>query len=36
MVVVDPATLPDRLRAAGFTDVEVEANPRAFRFRATR
>ncbi len=36
MVVVDPATLPDRLRAAGFTDVEVEANARAFRFRATR
>jgi SAM-dependent methyltransferase len=36
MVVVDPATLPDRLRAAGFADVDVEANPRAFRFRATR
>jgi hypothetical protein len=36
MTVVDPATLPDRLRTAGFTDVEVDAVPRAFRFRAVR
>jgi hypothetical protein len=36
MVVVDPATLPGRLRAAGFTDVEVDTVPQAFRFRATR
>jgi SAM-dependent methyltransferase len=36
MVVVDPATLPDRLRAAGFTGVDVGTAPRAFRFRATR
>lgn len=36
MTVVDPATLPDRLRAAGFTDVEVDVVPRVFRFRAAR
>jgi ubiquinone/menaquinone biosynthesis C-methylase UbiE len=36
MVVVDPATFPDRLRAAGFQDVEVEVNPYAFRFRARK
>jgi SAM-dependent methyltransferase len=36
MTVVDPATLPGRLEAAGFTDVEVDAVPRVFRFRATR
>jgi ubiquinone/menaquinone biosynthesis C-methylase UbiE len=36
MVVVDPRTLPDRLRAAGFTDVEIESTPRQFRFRATK
>lgn len=34
MVVVDPATLPDRLRAAGFAHAAVDAVPRAFRFRA--
>ena len=28
MVVVDPATLPDRLAAAGFTDVRVRHQPR--------
>ena len=36
MVVVDPATLPDRLRAAGLVDVRVNAVPRALRFRALR
>jgi ubiquinone/menaquinone biosynthesis C-methylase UbiE len=36
MVVVDPVSLPDRLRAAGFVDVAVETVPGAFRFRATR
>jgi SAM-dependent methyltransferase len=36
MVVVDPATFPERLKAAGFEDVQVEANSRAFRFRARR
>jgi hypothetical protein len=36
MIVVDPRTLPDRLRAAGFVDVEVETNPRQFRFRARK
>lgn len=36
MVVVDPATFPGRLGAAGFTDVQVDLDPRAFRFRARR
>jgi SAM-dependent methyltransferase len=36
MVVVDPATLPDRLRAAGLVDVHVDESPRSLRFRATR
>jgi SAM-dependent methyltransferase len=34
MVTVDPETLPDRLRAAGFTDVEVTVGVNRFRFRA--
>jgi SAM-dependent methyltransferase len=33
MVVIDPATLPRRLSAAGFTDVEVELR-RSVRFKA--
>jgi SAM-dependent methyltransferase len=36
MVVVDPGTFPERLKAAGFSDVEVETNGRAFRFCARR
>lgn len=36
MVPVDPDTLPDRLRATGFRDPEVELGDRSFRFRATR
>jgi SAM-dependent methyltransferase len=36
MVVVDPADLPGRLRTAGFTDVDVDTAPHAFRFRARR
>ncbi len=36
MVVVDPSTFPKRLEAAGFTDVQVDVNPYAFRFRARR
>jgi SAM-dependent methyltransferase len=36
MVVVDPRTFPRRLQAAGFGDVEIEVNERAFRFRARR
>jgi len=36
MVVVDPETFPQRLEAAGFTDIEVELNEYAFRFRAGR
>jgi SAM-dependent methyltransferase len=36
MVVVDPATFPNRLRAAGFQDVSVDVNPYAFRFRARK
>jgi len=34
MVLVDPATLAQRLEAAGFRDVQVETAPkRAFKFR---
>jgi len=36
MVVVDPASFPERLEAAGFMDVHVDVNPYAFRFRARR
>lgn len=36
MVPIDPATLPDRLRAAGLTNIQVDTNPRSVRFRATR
>jgi SAM-dependent methyltransferase len=36
LVVVDPKTLPDRLRAARFQDVDVEVNSYAFRFRARK
>lgn len=37
MVVVDPATLPSRLRSAGFEGVRVEVmKPHAFRFRAKK
>ena len=36
MVVVDPATMPDRLRDAGFHDASAEAGERSFRFRAGR
>lgn len=36
MIPVDPDALPDRLRAAGFRDPEVELGGRSFRFRATR
>ncbi|MCE3550896.1 class I SAM-dependent methyltransferase [Pseudonocardia sp. RS11V-5] len=35
MVPVDPATLPERLRAAGFADAETSLGARSFRFRAT-
>jgi SAM-dependent methyltransferase len=35
-VLVDPATLPDRLIRAGFTDVEIDVKQHAFRFRARR
>ncbi len=34
LVVVEPRTFPDRLRAAGFEDVSVDVNQYAFRFRA--
>jgi ubiquinone/menaquinone biosynthesis C-methylase UbiE len=33
-VPVDPASLPKRLQAAGFVDVQVDVNPYASRFRA--
>jgi SAM-dependent methyltransferase len=36
MVVVDPNTLGDRLKAAGFGDVSIEVGERAFRFAARR
>jgi ubiquinone/menaquinone biosynthesis C-methylase UbiE len=36
MVVVDPGSLPKRLQAAGFVDVQVDVNAYAFRFRARR
>jgi SAM-dependent methyltransferase len=36
MVVVDPETFPSRLQAAGFDGVRVDANDRAFRFRARK
>jgi SAM-dependent methyltransferase len=36
MVLVDPAAFPQRLRAAGFTDVRVDINAYAFRFFARR
>jgi SAM-dependent methyltransferase len=36
MVLVDAGTLPTRLRRAGFTDVQIDRKPRAFRFMARR
>jgi len=37
MVVVDPATFPARLQAAGFDDIHVDVmKPYAFRFRARK
>ncbi|HEY1205011.1 MAG: class I SAM-dependent methyltransferase [Bryobacteraceae bacterium] len=36
MVPVDPGGFPKRLEAAGFTEVQVDTNPYAFRFRARR
>ena len=36
MVVVDPSTFAKRLEAAGLTDVHVDVNAYAFRFRARR
>jgi SAM-dependent methyltransferase len=38
MVLVDPKKFPDRLRAAGFIDAEVEVNAdgTSFRFRARK
>lgn len=36
MVVVNPKTLPDRLRSAGFVDVDVDVAVSAFRFRARK
>ncbi|MCO1657809.1 class I SAM-dependent methyltransferase [Pseudonocardia humida] len=35
MVALDPATLADRLAAAGFVDIAVSAAGRSLRFRAT-
>ena len=36
MTVVDPATLPDRLGAAGFADIRVTRAPAAVRFAARK
>jgi len=36
MVLVDPRTLPERLGQAGFTDVQIDLNPYAFRVLARR
>jgi SAM-dependent methyltransferase len=36
LVLVDPETLPQRLTAAGFENVQVDVNPYAFRFRASK
>lgn len=36
MVVVDPATLPGRLRAAGLVDPDIVQGPKSIRFRAFR
>ena len=36
MVIVPPETLPDRLRSAGFAEVEVDVGVSAFRFRARK
>ncbi len=36
MVIVDPATLPQRLRRAGFTNENIELSDGSIRFRATR
>ncbi|MBP2323227.1 hypothetical protein JOF56_003612 [Kibdelosporangium banguiense] len=36
MVVVDPATLPDRLAKAGFADVDVKTTETRFRFHARK
>ena len=36
MVVVDPASLPDRLRSAGFADAHVDTVERGFCFRASQ
>ncbi len=36
MVLVDPATLPNRLEAIGFKDVKVEIGAGRFRFVARR
>jgi len=36
MVPVDPRTLPERLGQAGFTEVQIDLNPYAFRVLARR
>jgi hypothetical protein len=35
-VPIEPATFAGRLQAAGFSDVRVDTNARAFRFVARR
>jgi ubiquinone/menaquinone biosynthesis C-methylase UbiE len=36
MVVVEPSSLSDRLRAAGFEDIQIDVAPGMFRFRGRK
>lgn len=36
MVIVDPENFPERLRAAGFLEAQIEISDGAFRFCAVR
>lgn len=36
MVLVEPSTFADRLKAAGFEDIQVDVDPGRFRFRARK
>jgi len=36
MVVVEPSALPDRLKAVGFEDIQVDVRSNRFRFRARK
>lgn len=36
LTIVDPATFPNRLRSAGFVDIDIDVSRNAFRFRARK